>query len=174
MGTPDYIAPEQARDPRTADIRSDIYSLGCTLYDLLTGKPPFPHGTVMQKVIAHLEQTPRPVTELRPDVSPELAKVVEKMLAKDPAQRYQTPAEVAEALAPFLSEPERQRGAEPTPPNHRRLRFALAASLAALAALTLAYFFLPPVQNFAVTVIRIATNKGVLEIETDDKDLQIT
>src|SRR5262245_65410050 len=101
MGTPDYIAPEQARDPRTADIRSDIYSLGCTLYDLLTGKPPFPDGTVMQKVIAHLEQTPRPVTELRPEVPAELANIIQKMLAKDPAERYQTPAEVAAALVPF-------------------------------------------------------------------------
>src|SRR5262249_31439610 len=145
--------------------------LGCTLYDLLTGKPPFPHGTVMQKVIAHLEQSPRPVSELRPEVPPALAKVVEKMLAKEPVQRYQTPTEVAQALAPF-SEPDAP--AKSSPPKRRRLRLALAASLAVIAALTLAYVFLPPVQDFATTVIRVATNKGVLEIEADYEDLEIT
>src|SRR5262249_19893313 len=84
MGTPDYIAPEQARDAHAADIRADIYSLGCTLYDLLSGKPPFPEGTAVQKVIAHLERTPRPLTEVRPDVPPELAQIVAKMMAKEP------------------------------------------------------------------------------------------
>jgi serine/threonine protein kinase len=101
MGTPDYMAPEQARDARSADIRADIYSLGCTLYHLLTGQRPFPEGDGLQKVMAHISKTPRPATELRPDVPPELGGIVEKMMAKDPAQRYQKPAEVAAALAPF-------------------------------------------------------------------------
>ena len=68
LGTADYIAPEQASAPRSADIRADMYSLGCTLYYLLTGRNPFPDGTLVQKLKAHSEQTPRPLTEARPDV----------------------------------------------------------------------------------------------------------
>jgi Tol biopolymer transport system component len=100
MGTPDYIAPEQVTDPHTADIRADIYSLGCTLYDLLAGHAPFPEGTAVQKVLAHAQQKPRPLTEFRKDVPWRLARVVDRMMAKDPRHRYQTPAEVAQALAP--------------------------------------------------------------------------
>src|SRR5437899_12980650 len=70
MGTADYLAPEQADDPHQTDIRADIYSLGCTLYHLLTGRPPFPMGTIIQKVKAHQNKTPRRMTELRPDVPP--------------------------------------------------------------------------------------------------------
>jgi hypothetical protein len=102
MGTPDYMAPEQAASLHAADIRADIYSLGCTLYYLLTGEPPFPKGTTVDKLLAHAEQTPRPLTQVRSDVPPELARIVDRMLAKDPMQRYQTPAEVALALAGFL------------------------------------------------------------------------
>jgi serine/threonine protein kinase len=101
VGTPDYIAPEQARDAHTADIRADIYSLGCTLYDLLAGQAPFPEGTAVEKVLAHLHQAARPLAEIRPDVPGKLVRVVERMMAKDPVQRYATPAEVAAALAPF-------------------------------------------------------------------------
>jgi len=101
MGTPDYIAPEQATDAHRADTRADIYSLGCTLYDLLTGRPPFPEGSTIQKVMAHIDQAPRPVRQLRPDVPPELDLLVTRMMAKDPAQRFQTPKEVAQALTPF-------------------------------------------------------------------------
>jgi tRNA A-37 threonylcarbamoyl transferase component Bud32 len=107
VGTPDYIAPEQARDAHTADIRADIYSLGCTLYDLLAGEAPFPEGTAVQKVLAHLERTPRPLRELRADVPPGLVRVIDRMMAKDPDRRYQTPAEVAQAVAPFLTQPRR-------------------------------------------------------------------
>jgi hypothetical protein len=101
MGTPDYTAPEQASDARSADIRADIYSLGCTLYFLLAGRPPFQEGTDVKTIIAHLEKEPPPLTGLRADVPPDLAAVVARMLAKDPARRYQKPAEVAQALAPF-------------------------------------------------------------------------
>jgi WD40 repeat protein len=101
MGTPDYVAPEQANDARSADIRADIYSLGCTLYHLLTGRPPFGHLPLMGKLVAHVQEQPRPVTELRPEVPAEVAAVLERMLAKDPARRYPTPAAVAQALAPF-------------------------------------------------------------------------
>jgi formylglycine-generating enzyme required for sulfatase activity/tRNA A-37 threonylcarbamoyl transferase component Bud32 len=101
MGTPDYSAPEQATDARKADIRADIYSLGCTLYCLLAGRPPFQEETPVQTILAHLEKEPPPLPELRPDVPAALWAVVARMLAKDPALRYQKPAEVAQALAPF-------------------------------------------------------------------------
>jgi serine/threonine protein kinase len=103
MGTPDYVAPEQIRDPHGADIRADIYSLGCTLYFLLTGKVCFPEATAVEKLMAHEEKTPRPLTEIRSDVPPGLARVFERMTAKDPVLRYQTPAEVAQALEPFTT-----------------------------------------------------------------------
>jgi serine/threonine protein kinase len=101
MGTPDYMAPEQATDAHAADIRSDIYSLGCTLYYLLSGRTPFPADTGLEKVMAHLERTPEPLMHYRSDLPAGLAGVLEKMMAKDPARRYQTPAEVAAALEPF-------------------------------------------------------------------------
>ncbi|MFQ5732913.1 MAG: protein kinase [Planctomycetaceae bacterium] len=105
MGTPDYMAPEQARDAHAADIRADIYSLGCTLYTLLTGKAPFTGGTAVDKIVAHAEHAPEPVESLRNDVPKELRRVLSRMLAKDPAERFQTPAEVAKALA-TLSDPD--------------------------------------------------------------------
>jgi formylglycine-generating enzyme required for sulfatase activity len=110
MGTPEYLAPEQALDARQADVRADIYSLGCTLYCLLAGQPPFPDGTAMQKIMAHLEKQPRPLPEVRADVPVDLWAVIERMLAKDPAVRYQKPVEVAQALVPFI-----KAGAKPAP-----------------------------------------------------------
>ncbi len=102
-GTADYIAPEEAVNPRHADIRADIYSLGCTLYRFLSGQVPFPGGNLLVKVQAHLEQAPESLAALVPDLPARLVPVVERMMAKDPARRYQTPAEVAEALAPFAA-----------------------------------------------------------------------
>jgi WD40 repeat protein len=111
VGTPDYMAPEQALNSRQADIRADLYSLGCTLYHLLAGRPPFPEGSALHKLMAHQNQTPPPLTRLRSDVPAGLERVVERLLAKDPGRRYQTPAEVADALAPFAEQAE-----EPAPP----------------------------------------------------------
>lgn len=102
MGTPDYLSPEQARNSHEVDTRSDIYSLGCTLYYLLTGNPPFAHAqTLIDKLLAHTEEQPKPIRELRQDVPEGLAAVLMKMMAKDPAERYASPAEVAAALLPF-------------------------------------------------------------------------
>jgi len=101
MGTPDYIAPEQILDAAKADIRADIYSLGCTLYFLLTGSTPFQGGSLYEKLQAHMSRTPTSVHELRNEVPPELAQVVARMMAKDVKDRYQKPAEVAQALIPF-------------------------------------------------------------------------
>jgi hypothetical protein len=101
MGTPEYSAPEQATDARSADIRADLYSLGCTLYCLLAGHPPFRGETEVDTLLAHLKQQPAPLPVLRPDVPAGLWAVVARLLAKDPGQRFQQPAEVAQALAPF-------------------------------------------------------------------------
>src|SRR5262249_16740404 len=98
MGTPDYMAPEQALDFHKADTRSDIYSLGCTFYYLLTCQPPFTGGTLAQKLLAHQQTKPPLLTQLRPEVPPELLPIVDRMLAKQPAERYQTPAELVDAL----------------------------------------------------------------------------
>jgi serine/threonine protein kinase len=111
MGTPEFVAPEQATDARMADTRADLYSLGCTLYFLLTGRPPFTESTAVLQVLAHIEKEPPALHTVRPDVPTELSAVVARMLAKDPAQRYQKPAEVAQALLPFI-----KAAAKATPP----------------------------------------------------------
>lgn len=91
MGTPDYMSPEQFRDARLADVRSDLYSLGCTWYHLLAGKPPFDGGNAVSKGIAHMHQSPTSIQELVPTVPGEIATIIEKLMAKNPAERYQTP-----------------------------------------------------------------------------------
>ena len=102
LGTPDYLSPEQARNSHTVDTRSDVYSLGCTLYFLLTGKPPFAQAvSLIDKLLAHTQQQPPPVRELRPEVPEGLAAVLAKMMAKKPGDRYATPGDAAEALEPF-------------------------------------------------------------------------
>jgi tRNA A-37 threonylcarbamoyl transferase component Bud32 len=101
VGTPDYMAPEQALQSKRADRRSDVYSLGATLYYLLTGRPPFPGGSALRKLMAHQQETPTPLATLRPEIPEPLVHVVERMMAKAPTDRYQTAAEAAEALSPF-------------------------------------------------------------------------
>jgi formylglycine-generating enzyme required for sulfatase activity/tRNA A-37 threonylcarbamoyl transferase component Bud32 len=101
IGTPDYLAPEQARNSRRADIRADIFSLGCSLFYLLTGQPAFPGSNRTEKLAALLSGDVTPVRSVQPHLSADLAAVLERMLARDPAARYRTPAEVANALAPF-------------------------------------------------------------------------
>src|SRR5262249_28846587 len=115
LGTVDYIAPEQADNAHHADIRADIYSLGCTLYHLLAGRPPSPTGTPIQKVMAHVEKRPQPLTELRPDLPEELMLVLERMMAKNPRRRYQTPGEVALALEPLAVAAAVARAPRPRP-----------------------------------------------------------
>lgn len=101
MGTPDFLSPEQARNLHNTDIRSDIYSLGCTFYFLLTGQVPFPGGQTLEKLIRHSSEQPAPVSRFRADVPPLVLEVLSKMMAKRPIERYQLPAEVAAALKPF-------------------------------------------------------------------------
>ncbi|HTU20434.1 MAG TPA: serine/threonine-protein kinase [Gemmataceae bacterium] len=103
LGTLDYLAPEQALDARQADVRADIYSLGCTLYFLLAGRPPFPDGSALQKLLAHQRRKAAALAGIRPDIPDELIRIVERLMAKEPVQRFQTASEVAEQLAPFAA-----------------------------------------------------------------------
>jgi WD40 repeat protein/predicted Ser/Thr protein kinase len=181
LGTVDYIAPEQADNARQADIRSDIYSLGCTLYHLLAGQPPFPAGTALQKVLAHVEKKPQPLTELCPDLPEELMLVLDRMMAKNPIHRYQTPGEVGLALQSFLGAPPAARQLMPRlaerttdidgtgrltkepARNRRRPRFAIAAAFLAFVI----------IGSLGVCVYRIATDNGELIIETENDDVEI-
>jgi serine/threonine-protein kinase len=101
IGTADFVAPEQARDPSLVDTRADIYSLGCTLYFLLTGRPPFEGTTLMQKLLQHQQEEPVPLNAVRPDVPEELAIVVHRMMAKRPEDRFQIPLLVVAPLRYF-------------------------------------------------------------------------
>jgi hypothetical protein len=101
LGTPDFIAPEQIRDAQSADIRADIYSLGCTFYYALSGGPPFRGDHVWDVYQAHFSMDASPLNLVRPEVPMELAAVVAKMMAKEPSRRFQTPGEAAEALTLF-------------------------------------------------------------------------
>jgi serine/threonine protein kinase len=100
-GTADYLSPEQARDAQTVDIRGDIYSLGCTLYFLLTGQPPFPDGTLMQKIMHHQTSEPEAIETFREDVPSGVTTILKRMMAKQPEARFQTPAAVALALQTY-------------------------------------------------------------------------
>lgn len=102
MGTLDFIAPEQINDSKSVDRRADIYSLGCTFYELLTGKAPFSgdgYQSTVKKLKGHIEDTPTPANEIRPDVPRHVSKVIDKMLAKNPNDRFQTVRQVAKEIA---------------------------------------------------------------------------
>ncbi len=109
LGTPDYMAPEQARDPRSTDIRADIYSLGCVLYHLITGQPPFPDTNLINQMIRHATEPPKPLSEFDPEIPDGLEQILGWMMAKEPTDRYPTPQRAAKALEVFLA-----AGAEPT------------------------------------------------------------
>jgi WD40 repeat protein/tRNA A-37 threonylcarbamoyl transferase component Bud32 len=168
MGTPDYMAPEQANDPHTADIRADLYSLGCTLYFLLTGEPPFPKGTLVQRLADHQHTPPPSLILRRPDVPPALAAVVERLLAKDPCQRYQTPAEAAQALVPFLRVGPPVPVAIPVPPSveegpaRRRGRWPWAVAAVVLG-----------IALLLGVILRIGTDKGEIVLETEDENVEV-
>jgi WD40 repeat protein len=170
LGTADHIAPEQADNPHAADTRADIYALGCTLYFLLTGQPPFPEGTLMQKLLAHSKRSFRPVSDFRGDVPAGLVEVLDRMTAKDPAQRYQTPGEVARTLAPFATKAVADPGVNTqvaparSRPRRRRFRPALAAALALL---------LLGGALLGVIAYRIATDRGEFVIEVDDEEVEV-
>ena len=129
MGTPDYIAPEQARDPHNVDGRADIYSLGCTFHFLLTGNPPFPQGGALEKLLMQQLDQPTPVETLRPEVPEAIGAIIRKMMAKDPAQRFQSALEVFEALT-LTADVGRSPAGFPTPTPSQAAAAVAAARLA--------------------------------------------
>lgn len=183
MGTFDYMAPEQASNTHAADARADVYSLGCTLYFLLAGKPPFAHRVGLRKLTAHESEPPPPLGPIRPDIPAELLAVVDKMLAKDPAQRFASMSEVADALqayaqavAPrpvpaadvshsFQTSPTQTFHSAPGPRrtgSHRRRAVAAAVCALLLAALTLG----------AVTFY-LKTRNGVIEVKVSEPGVKV-
>jgi len=155
MGTLDYMAPEQARDTRTADARADVYALGSTLYHLLAGRLPFPGGCGLEKLTRLTSDEPTPLAVLRPDVPSELAAVVVRLMAKRPEERVASAAEAGELLLPFTREAE--------PPRRARRRWWSALAAAALVAGVV----------IANAVIKVPTERGELQIETDDPDIEV-
>ncbi|MCI0379304.1 MAG: serine/threonine protein kinase [Gemmataceae bacterium] len=98
LGTPEFVSPEQARDSHEADIRSDLYSLGCTFYFALTGQYPFRGDSPLETIVQHLERTPTPIEQHRPETPPALGSVLRRLMARDPDKRFQTPAELVSEL----------------------------------------------------------------------------
>jgi hypothetical protein len=182
MGSFDYMAPEQADDPHAVDARADLYSLGCTLYHLLAGKPPFAARgqSPIQALKAHAQQAPPPLADGRPDVPPRLARLVGRLLAKRADDRPVSAAAVADELAaftagsnlPMLIRCARPAGTgsdaqiaaqrRPQPPRRRPTRRRLIAALAGAALL------------LAASIILVQTNQGVLEIVTADDDVKVS
>ena len=105
VGTFDYVAPEQARHSHSADIRSDIYSLGCTIYHMCMGQVPFPSPSLPEKLFAHQALEPTPLDQALPGFPEGLAAVVHRMMRKSPDERYATPMQVVKALEPYAEEP---------------------------------------------------------------------
>jgi serine/threonine protein kinase len=155
LGTFDYISPEQALEPRDADVRSDIYSLGCTFYHVLTGRPPVPEGTAAKKLHHHQHIKPRDPRELVPGLPDEVAIILDRMMAKKPQDRYQSPEQLvhhlllaARKLGGPSNVPEGVLSVEaalPPPPGGRPLLLAgLAAGLVVLLIVGLEAFNRPP------------------------------
>jgi serine/threonine protein kinase len=104
IGTPDYMAPEQALNASGVDVRADIYSLGCVFYHALAGRPPFQTATLIQQLLRPTSGPARRLRDLNVTVPDELQYMIDTMMAKDPALRYPTPERAARALKPFLME----------------------------------------------------------------------
>ena len=104
LGTFDYISPEQARDPREADVRSDLSSLGCTIFVMLAGRPPFAEGTMVQKLLQHQQDEPPSIESLRPDVPRRFGDIIRRLMRKDPRDRYQRPADLVADLLAFADD----------------------------------------------------------------------
>lgn len=149
LGTVDYMAPEQAESARDADTRADIYGLGCTLFFLLTGKPAFPGASIAEKIGARLVGGPPSLRAARPEAPAGLDALLQRMMARQPADRYQTPAEVAAALLPFTF-------AQPPASEVPRMEIAdgipLAAPVAAVDWAPLAQAIAPPVAGNGLDV----------------------
>jgi formylglycine-generating enzyme required for sulfatase activity/serine/threonine protein kinase len=116
IGTPDFLAPEQARDPLSVDIRADVYALGGTLFYALTGRPPFDGGTPTEKLLRHCTEAPPHLLDYRPEAPPALQQIIHWCMAKEPGKRPQTPLQLAVALQPFCPPPPVGTGVFAVPP----------------------------------------------------------
>ncbi len=166
MGTPDFISPEQAEDARQADVRSDIYSLGVTLYHLLSGRPPFDSGSVLHKLRSHAWTEPERLETLRDDIPVELDIIAARMMAKDPDERFQTPAEVATALESLLQtiEPARESPPLQLQPARKHNRFLPTATAATMFVAAL----------IAGVVFYLQTGNGTIRVALMDESLEAT
>lgn len=138
LGTGDYIAPEQGQDAGNADARSDIYSLGCTLYFLLAGQAPFAgpqHRTFIEKVVAHATQPFPPITAVRADIPEPLVTILERMTAKSPTERFQTAGDVAAALEQLTAAKGSRNASAPRLPRLARKSWLLGGFLLLVATL---------------------------------------
>ena len=106
VGTVDYMAPEQARDSKQADARSDLYALGCTWYHMLTGQPPFPGGTIIEKLLHHCQDDPADPRQFNPEITESMVAILKRMLKKSPAERYQGVGELLADLENVSFEPQ--------------------------------------------------------------------
>jgi eukaryotic-like serine/threonine-protein kinase len=113
LGTADYLAPEQALNSHKVDHRADLYGLGCTMYFLLTGSPPFPDGTIAQRIAKHQAQMPQDIRKLRPKCPGELEGICVKLLQKDPKYRYASAQQTAEVLEAWLAKYQSERALRP-------------------------------------------------------------
>jgi serine/threonine protein kinase/Leucine-rich repeat (LRR) protein len=171
VGTPAYMAPEQV-DGKAVDARADLFSLGCVLYRMLTGKLPFEGESLMNLLASIFKHTPPPPHEVNPAVSAEFGRLTMRLLGKTPGDRPASAAEVREQLRRLRPEADDPtlvtRVPAPAPvrhPPHRRGLLAVAAALLIL--LPLGYFY-------GATILRIVTNKGELVIESDDPNVEVT
>ena len=185
IGTPEYMSPEQARGEKV-DHRSDLFSLGCVLYAMSAGRPPFRAESTMAVLRRVCEDTPRPLAEINPETSVWLADVIDKLIAKNAAERFSSAGEVAELLEQYLAHLQQPevipRPAPITKPRpvrphaiasaHRRwLTAATAAMLLLCAGLSLAET--TGVTDVVATVIRIVRGDGTLVVEVDDPNIQV-
>ena len=188
-GTPQYMAPEQARGD-AVDHRADLFSLGSVLYALCAGQPPFRASTAMAVLRRVSEESPQPLAEVNPDIPHWLVEIIDKLHAKNPAERFQTAQEVADLLGRHLAELQRtgvRRGqrTEPHPgqaarsgPGALRFRWVKVAALflpliAGGVVLTEASG-LTQIKQWVATVLRISTMEGTLIVEVDDPQVQLT
>jgi serine/threonine protein kinase len=119
LGTADYLSPEQAIDSHTVDARADVYSLGCSIYFALTGRPPFKEGSLAQRLMAHQMKDAPPIAEFRPEIGDtekgrRLVEIIRRMMAREPGQRFQTMAEVAAVLDDWRLASQQPASAVPT------------------------------------------------------------